>query len=347
MTSVPSLRAQFMVREIDASGLLDVPARDLLADVGIDPAALDDAGAMLSLQAISEIYERAAARIGDGAFGLHVGENARPVLRDVFDYAVMSRPTIAAAFEELQPLIAVLYPEAEVKLVVHKGTAGFSYRMAPKEAKAQRHRCEALVTTVKKIAERAIGHADPPPLSVSFQHAAPADTSEHTRVFRAPVRFDCPASEILFEAHVLEEPVATADPNLSAVLDRHARDLLARLPRSARFGDQVRRALVAAFTRRGPPSLAVLARTMGVSERTLQRRLGEEGTTLQTLTEDVRHELSLEYLRDRALSVGEVADRLGYSSLAAFSRAFRRWRGVSPAAHRRAARSIPRGHAAR
>jgi AraC-like DNA-binding protein len=347
MTNVPSLRAHFMVREIDASGLLDVPARDLLADVGIDPALLDDASALLPLQPIADIYERAGARAGDDAFGLHVGENARPVLRDVFDYAVMSRPTIAAAFEELKPLLFVLYPEAEIKLVVREGTAGFSYRMAPKEARAQRHRCEALVTTVKKIAESALGRTEPPPICVSFQHPAPRDTSEHARIFRAPVRFDCPASEILFEAEVLDAPVATADPNLSAVLDRHARDLLARLPKSARFGDHVRRSLVAAFARRGPPTLAGLARTMGVSERTLQRRLGEEGTTVQLLTEDVRHELSLEYLRDRSLSVGEVADRLGYSSLAAFSRAFRRWRGVSPAAHRRGTGSITRRDAAR
>src|SRR5579863_5820172 len=175
MTSVPSLRAQFMVREIDASGLLDVRARDLLAEVGIDAALLDDDGAMLPLQPIADIYERAAARTGDDAFGLHVGEKARPVLRDVFDYAVMSRPTIAAAFEELSPLLHVLYPEAEIKLVVRKGTAGFSYRMAPQEAKAQRHRCEALVTTVKKIAEAALGRTEPPPLSVSFQHGAPRD----------------------------------------------------------------------------------------------------------------------------------------------------------------------------
>jgi AraC-like DNA-binding protein len=347
MTTVPSLRAQLMVREIDASGLLDVPAKELLAAVGIDPATLDDASALVPLQPMADVYEQAAARTGDDAFGLHVGELARPVLRDVIDYAVMSRPTIAAAFEELKPLLVVLYPEAEIDLVVRKSTAGFSYRMAPKEARAQRHRCEALVTTVKKIAEAALGRTEPPPISVSFQHAEPTDTSEHHRIFRAPVRFDCPASEILFEAQILGAAVTTADANLTAVLDRHARELLARLPRSARFGDQVRRSLATAFARKGPPTLSTLARTMGVSERTLQRRLGDEGTTVQLLTEDVRHELSLELLRDRSLSVGEVADRLGYSSLAAFSRAFRRWRGVSPAAHRRTSGSNPGGHAAR
>src|SRR5262249_44403754 len=105
-------------------------------------------------------------------------------------------------------------------------------------------------------------------------------------------------------------------------------------PTSLRFADRVRKALADAF-RSGLPTLAGLARRLGVSERTLQRRLKEEGTSLQVLTEDVRHELSLEYLRDPSLSVSDVGQRVGYSSLAAFSRAFRRWRGVSPAAHRR------------
>lgn len=339
MTSVPSLRAQFMVREIDASCLLDVPARELFREVGLDPASLDDPGAMLPLQPIADVYERAALRTGDDAFGLHVGENARPVIRDIFDYAVMSRPTIAAAFHELEPLIRVLYPEAEIKLTLHEGTAGFSYRMAPQEAKAQRQRCEALVTTVTKIAERAIARHDAP-LSVSFQHPKPRDTSEHERIFRAPVHFDCPAAEILFKAEILDAPVVTADPSLSAVLDRHVRDLLARLPASDRFADRVRKSLLEIFTRAGPPGLGRLARRLGVSERTLQRRLREEGTTLQILMDDVRHELSIEYLRDGALSVSDVGQRLGYSSLAAFSRAFRRWRGVSPAAHRRETSSI-------
>jgi AraC-like DNA-binding protein len=333
MSSVPSLRATFMAREIDASGLLDVSARDLFREAGIDAALLDEPSAMVPLQPIAEVYAHAAVRTRDDAFGLHVGESSRLVVKDVIDYAVMSRPTIASAFDALGPLVRALYPEAEIKLVVRETTAAFSYRMAPHEARAQRHRCEALLTTITKIAERATGRTDAP-LSVAFQHDEPRDTSEHRRIFRAPVSFGCPSGEIRFKAEILQAPVASADPNLSAVLDRHVRELLARLPASQRFTDRVRKALTDAF-RSAPPTLAGLARRLGVSERTLQRRLREEGTTLQVLTEDVRHELSLEYLRDPRLSVSDVGQRVGYSSLAAFSRAFRRWRGVSPAAHRR------------
>jgi AraC-like DNA-binding protein len=84
---------------------------------------------------------------------------------------------------------------------------------------------------------------------------------------------------------------------------------------------------------------------MGVSERTLQRRLQEEGTSLQKLSDAVRHELALEWLCDAALSGSEIARRLGYANHAAFSRAFRRWRGASPAEHRRALREQSRAAA--
>jgi AraC-like DNA-binding protein len=333
---VPSLRAQFMIREIDAAGVIDTPARELCREVGLDVERVDDPGATVPLRQIAAVYELAARRSRDDAFGLHVGEHARPLGQDILDYAVMSRPTIAKAFEELQPLITAMYPEAEIRLFVSEDVAGFSYRMDPNEAKMQRQRCEALATSVTKIAERALRRRDPP-IAVTFQHSRPVDPSEHRRIFRAPVDFDCPATEIRFAANLLLAPVATADPNLSAVLDRHVHDLLIRLPTSVRFSDRVRRTLLEAFGE-GPPTLPRLAKRLGVSERTLQRRLNQEGTSLQRLLEDVRHELSLEYLRDSKLSVADVGLRLGYSSLAAFSRAFRRWTGTSPAARRRGAR---------
>jgi AraC-like DNA-binding protein len=329
---VPSLRAQFMIREIDAAGVIDTPARELCREVGLDVAGIEDPGTMVPLRQIASVYEQAARRSGDDAFGLHVGEHARPLGQDILDYAVMSRPTIAKAFEELHPLITAMYPEAEIGLFVREGIAGFSYRMDPNEARMQRQRCEALATSVTKIAERALRRQDPP-LAVTFQHARPRDLTEHRRIFRAPVHFDCPAIEIRFPADLLLVPVPTADPNLSAVLDRHVRDLLARLPTSRCFSDRVRHTVLAAFTG-GSPTLPGLAKRLGVSERTLQRHLHQEGTSLQALIDGVRHELSLEYLRDSSLSVADVGLRLGYSSLAAFSRAFRRWTGVSPGRHR-------------
>jgi AraC-like DNA-binding protein len=227
-----------------------------------------------------------------------------------------------------------MYPEAEMALSVRDAVAVFSYRMAPHEIDGQRHRCEALLTSVMKLAQRALG-SEEAPLGVAFQHARPRDIAEHIRIFRCPVQFEWPANELSFAATWLSVPLATADANLCAVLDRHLSDLLARMPSSQAFSHDVRRRLWRAY-RSGVVRLPRLAKSLGVSERTLQRRLHDEGTSLQELAESVRYELSLTLLRDLRLSLSEIAQRLGYASQAAFSRAFRRWRGVSPAAHRKA-----------
>jgi AraC-like DNA-binding protein len=338
-TTVPGLRAQFLIREIDAARVVDVPARELCRQAGIDVEQLADPIARVPLHLLAKVYDLAAERAGDDALGLHVGERTGPGVVDLVDYAFISRPTLAKAYDDLHVLVAPLYPEAEVSLAEREGVAVFGYRMEAADAPHHRHRCEALVTSVFKLAQRAVATRKPL-LRVAFQHPKPPDVAEHQRIFAAPVHFDWPANELVFDAHWLRVPLSTADANLATVLDRHLQDLVTRLPASQtyrRFSYDVRRRVLETF-RSGATGLPALAKSLGVSERTLQRRLSEEGTSLQALVDEVRAELSLTLLGDSDLSLAEVADRLGYASLGAFSRAFRRWRGVSPAAHRKAMR---------
>jgi AraC-like DNA-binding protein len=330
---VPSLRAQFMIREVDAAKVVDVPARELCLAVGMDLGQLDDPIAMIPLRQIAEVYGEAARRTGDDTFGLHVGERSGTGIVDLLNYAVISRPTLAKAYEDLQPLIARLYPEGELTLFVRDAVAVFSYRIDPHEAEINRHRCEALMASVVKLARYGLGREEPV-LGVTFQHARPSDISEHVRIFQGPISFGWPANEMQFSAHWLRVPLATADANLCAVLDRHLWDLFARMPSANTFSHEVRGRLLRSL-RSGQINLSLLAKGLAVSERTLQRRLEEEGTSLQKLIEESRYELSLTLLRNAHLSLAEIAQRLGYATPASFSRAFRRWRGISPAAHRK------------
>jgi AraC-like DNA-binding protein len=335
---VPSLRAQFMIREVDAAKVVDVPAREICRAVGMDLAQVDDPIAMLPLRKIAEVYTHAARRTGDEALGLHVGERCGTSIVDLVNYAIISRPTLAKAYEDLKPLIARLYPEGELTISVRDAIAVFRYRMDPAEAEINRHRCEAFLASIMKLARHALGREEPL-LSVAFQHARPRDIAEHLRVFQGPINFSWPANEMHFSAHWLRAPLATADSNLSAVLDRHLSDLLARIPNAQTFSHDVRRSLLRSL-RSGQLSLSGVAKGLAVSERTLQRRLEEEGTSLQKLIEESRYELSLTLLRNSQLSLAEIARRLGYATSASFSRAFRRWRGISPVAYRKTDRNV-------
>jgi AraC-like DNA-binding protein len=335
---VPSLRAHFMIRELDAAKVVDLPAREICRAVGMDLAQLDDPIATLPLRQIAEVYTRAAKRAGDDALGLHVGERCGTSIVDLVNYAIISRPTLAKAYEDLQPLLARLYPEGELTISVRDSVAVFRYRMDPGEAEINRHRCEAFMASIMKLARHALGREEPL-LGVAFQHARPKDISEHVRIFQGPIRFGSPANELQFSAHWLRAPLATADSNLSAVLDRHLSDLIARMPNAQTFAHDVRRRLLRSL-RSGQVNLSGVAKDLAVSERTLQRRLEEEGTSLQKLIEESRYELSLTLLRTSHLTLAEIAQRLGYATPASFSRAFRRWRGVSPVAYRKTDRSL-------
>jgi AraC-like DNA-binding protein len=175
-----------------------------------------------------------------------------------------------------------------------------------------------------------------PSYEVWFMHARPADVREYERTFvDARLRFDAPFCGFVFPREYLDLPVPGADPNLHAVLRKHADAMLAELPRAQNVTERVRD-LLAKELGGGTPTLGHIARRLAMSERTLSRRLDEEGSAFKTLLEDLRRRLSLRYVRDSELAFAEIAFLLGFSQTAAFYRAFRRWTGQTPLEWRRA-----------
>jgi AraC-like DNA-binding protein len=137
---------------------------------------------------------------------------------------------------------------------------------------------------------------------------------------------------LAFDASALDQPMPQANEHAAAVALEQCRDILQR--RRARSGTsgQVRDLLVARIADAPPAERA--AAELGLSARTLQRRLADEGTSYRALLDEVREQLAEELLSTGGLTVGEVARRLGYVEVSSFSQAFRRWKGVSPRAFR-------------
>lgn len=132
----------------------------------------------------------------------------------------------------------------------------------------------------------------------------------------------------------LARPCPAADAALSQVIVRHAEGLLAALPDpSDSFANRLRR-LISAQLASGGATLTAAAHALKLGERSLQRRLADDGLTFDAIVEEVRRELALRYLADPALAIGEIAYLLGYSEPSAFHRAFRRWTGRTPEAWR-------------
>lgn len=149
------------------------------------------------------------------------------------------------------------------------------------------------------------------------------------------LRFAQPATQVVFPARVLTLPLHGADPTLGAVLLRHAEELLAKQPRQAEtWADRVRGLVYERFSRE-EIRLETLAKQLGVSARSLQRRLSDEGTSLAAIEDEVRQALARRYVADPTLGLAEVAYLLNFRDLSGLYRAFRRWTGKTPVEYRR------------
>jgi len=199
-----------------------------------------------------------------------------------------------------------------------------------------RHDCEMTIAAAIGVGDlfRA-GHWQP--RAVHFRHPAPRDTSGHTRMLRAPVRFGMPDNRFLCDAAASSAPIATADPELHALLrDLADRRLAARPAEPSALGD-VAEAIVALLPG-GDVRISRVARRLGISTRTLQRRLIARGATFREVLHAVRRDRATRELVESDRSISEIATRLGYRAPSELHRAFHRWTGMAPTAYRRTRR---------
>lgn len=280
------------------------------------------------------LYEHAARLTGDPAFGLRVGLESHPGMFDVLGHAVMSCDTLGRGFDTIARYQRVLQDGAEVRLAVDGRLARVSYTIVDPTVGPCRQEIEATIGILVGFLRSTFG-ADFVPRGVELAHPAPADPRVHHELLGAPIAFDAPTSSLAFDAALLERAMPRRDPVLSAILERQLRDALARLPAHAGLVGDVR-AAIAPRLPRGEPAVTEIGRALGMSARTLQRRLQEQGASFGGILDDVRRELALRYLQDRARETADAAFLLGYADLSAFHRAFRRWTGRAPGEWRRA-----------
>ena len=175
---------------------------------------------------------------------------------------------------------------------------------------------------------------------LDWAHPRPAHAEEYRRMFSPLQRFDAPATAVWFDARVLQAAVVVTPTGLKAFLRDAPQSVFLKQVVATGLSDQARRVCRSALDQGdAAPTLAMLSRTLDLSAATLRRRLEDEGTSWGQLKDEVRRDLALQHLVDDRLSVGEIADRLGFNDASTFYRAFRKWTGSAPGAWRSAAAS--------
>ena len=166
------------------------------------------------------------------------------------------------------------------------------------------------------------------PVRLDLTRCRPACGGEFDRVFRAAVEFNAADNRLCFDRASLEAHLPSANPELARINDQAVIDYLARFDRD-NTSMQVRTRIIEQLPA-GTPRQDSIAGELNISLRSMQRKLKEEGNSFNGLFDNTRHELAMYYIRETHRHLGEIAYLLGFSEPSSFTRAFRRWTGVTP-----------------
>ena len=316
------------------------PIADGLRALGFDPLAilrrsgvsqidLENPDARIPHSAAIGFWDQAVQVTGDHDLGLHLAESARDQSFDLHIYLMDASAKLGDAYQLMCRYQRLIHEATRLELQVQEKRATLQH-VLPGGRPAPRQPAEFLLAVWLRAGRNLTG-LEWSPEEVHFAHPEPASTSEHQRIFRAPLRFRSSGNRLVFDRALLDRPCLRADSEMLAVLCRLADEVLERLPATDTWADRARNA-AAEELRAGDPSIERIASRLHMSARTLQRRLADEGTSYTELQDRLRHELAANYLADARLSIGEVTFLLGYSDLASFHRAVKRWTGMTPAA---------------
>ena len=310
---------------------------ELLTSAGLSAPALADGRQMLDADQLVRLTRAAASLLGDADLGLRLGQRFEFATMGAFPYVVMNAPNVEIALRNMARYSASLVEGVHVAFISEEGTARFELAFGEFDAMVHRHVTEAAAVIFVRFLRELIGD-DWAPLRVGFPHARPASLEEHQDYFDCELGFGEPTTSISFDPDILTIAIDAADRDLLPIIERHLDEVI----EAESHSDEFRRRLEVSVAGRvcdGHPNIRATARELGLSVRTLQRRLDDRGLCYRDLVAQVRERLAIRYLCDTNISLGEIAFLLGYSELSAFDRAFRTWQHDSPRRYRRTHRS--------
>lgn len=331
--TVTGSSAAALVRHARARG---VDLTDALAAVGLDEAGLGEPERRVDVEAHHHLWATAAERVGDPDFGLRFAERLDLDSFHLVGHLAATSPTLGRAFERIVAFARLLHDAGRTELEKHGSVWRFFPGCRGLPRPPPRHVAEFNAAAVVVLARRITGRPWAP-LTVQLEHPAPRSVAAHLRVFGVAPRFGG-ETFLEFDASTAELPVVTQVPtSVGRYLESYGRSLLASLPAAPEDArEQVRRALVAGLPS-GAVGIDAVARRMGTTPRTLQRRLASLGVRFADLLQDARRAAAERYLADGVLPLAEITYLLGFADQSNFHRAFRRWTGLTPAAYRAAA----------
>jgi AraC-like DNA-binding protein len=325
---------------VDRAGKADVDVAPLLKRAGIPKTLKDDQHIRVNTRSQINLLNLLADALDDPFLGFHLARDMD--LRELgpFYYVMASAQKLGDAFETAARYSSVV--NEGIRMNVSRGTSALAveFDYVGVERHLDRHQMMFWMTCTLKEA-RVFTNRDLVPTYVGFIHHNTSPATEMERYFASAISFGAVSDRIAFDAQEADMPVVTEDPYLNKFLVTYYDEIAAlRQWRQNPLRTRVENAISPRLPH-GTANVAAIARDLGMSTRTLSRRLADERLTFSTIMDELRADLSQKYLHNSELSISQIAWLLGYTEVSSFAHAFQRWTGRSPTDARRAIKSAP------
>ncbi len=303
---------------MDAERLFRQAELDFSSSHRLDPAVLSDR--------LSYLWDLAVEATGDPYVGIKTAPQQPLGSLGLIAHLILACPTMLQALQRLCQYVGFVLPTASARVDTLPERVRLVLHLSPGQRPVPPQRYDFVAGLVLRLIEWMIGR----PVAPRVMHhpsPAPDDAGPYQAAFRTSVRFGQPICAMDFDPHDLDVPLPTANPVVAEWCSRLADDL--EQSRRGRLRVRVKKVLVELLPK-GDPRRDEVASALRMSERTLQRRLSEEGTHFQELVDVTRRELAQQFLSAGRMSPKEMSFELGFADPSNFYRACKRWFGQSP-----------------
>ena len=306
-----------------------VPVVPLLRRVGLTPEVIADPGERLIVRSQITLLDEAAIALQDDCLGFTLARDFDPREIGLLYYVMASSQTLGDALKRVARYSQITNEALVVRYREGNGLIiSLSYSGVPRHS--ERHQIEFCMFAVLRICRVLTGQNLVPQHFWISHHRSGTTNSEMARFVGTAVEFGATADEFALNANAGELPLIHADPYLNNLLLKYCEAALTdRRSNVSQLRTRVENA-ISSLLPHGRVVVDDVARSLGMSDRTLARKLSDEGLSFTEVLQQLRRDLAVQYLDDPKLHVSKIAWLLGFNEVSAFTHAFKRWTGKTP-----------------
>ncbi len=304
---------------------LGIDVAQIAAELGIDTKSFHDTDSYISLLAFGRLLECLADRCSDDMFGLRYGRRFKLGDTGPFGLGMMNAPSLAHAIGFFVRYVSLTADYNTFKADVGVKTVVIEWTLSPLIPAMAQYTDMIMLIVLRQF--RLFAGQAWMPQAVRLQRAKPSALEQHQKEISPNLKFGAETNAIEFSSEQLQCENPNADHRLFEIMDKHCQTKLQQRLGAVTLEVKVRQEVLNRLQTENL-SLSGIACHLGMSDRSLQRRLAEAGLVYEGLLDQIRMELSEQLMRESKLTFSDISDRLGYSTPSVYSRAARRWYGL-------------------